>query len=324
MIALVLATAPGCDHDSAPSPSPSASASASPDGLTPELRAKVLARVGDKVITLGDYAAALGRMDEFERLRYQSAERRKMLLDQMIDTELLAQEAKRRGLDQRPDTQERLRQILRDALLEKAREDLPPPAEIAEQEVRAYYEAHKTEFDDPERRRVAEIVVGSRALAENVLAKARTAKPPEWGKLVEQYSVDKSPSNAGMPAELAGDLGIVTAPGTANDGTRVADPVRAAVFKIGELGAVYPEVVDADGKFHIVRLAGKTDARRRTYQEAERSIRVALVQEKIRQREEKLEEELRKRFPVKVNSAALDKVSLPPEEPSSAPPQLPH
>jgi hypothetical protein len=283
----------------------------------------VLARVGEKVITLGDYAAALDRMDEFERLRYQSPERRKMLLDQMIDTELLAQEAKRRGLDKRPDTQERLRQILRDALLEKARADLPPPAEIPEPEVRAYYEAHKTEFDDPERRRIADIVVGSRAQGETVLAKAKTAKPAEWGKLVEQYSLDKSPSAAGMPSELAGDVGIVTAPGTANDTTHVPDALRAAVFKIGELGGVYPEVVEADGKFHIVRLAGKTDARRRTYQEAERSIRVALVQDKIRQREDKLEQELRKRFPVKVNPAALAKVSLPPEEPSGDPARPP-
>jgi hypothetical protein len=280
--------------------------------------------VGDKVITLGDYAATLDRMDEFERIRYQSAERRKMLLDQMIEVELLAQEARRRGLDKRADTQERMRQILRDALLEKARENLPPPAEIPDVEVRAYYEAHKAEFDDPERRRIAHIVVGSRALAETVLAKAMVAKPAEWGKLVAQYSLDKPAASgeapAALPGELAGDLGIVTLTDNPSETTRIPQALRVSVFEIGALGGVHPKVVEADGKFHIVRLAGKTDARRRTYQEAEHAIRVALVQEKIRQREQQLQEDLKKRIPVKINPAALAKVSLPTEERSGGAP----
>src|SRR4051812_22176008 len=52
--------------------------------LTPEQAKQVLARVGDDTITLGDYAAALEHMDQFDRLRYQSPERRKELLDEMI------------------------------------------------------------------------------------------------------------------------------------------------------------------------------------------------------------------------------------------------
>src|SRR5512147_1665323 len=78
-------------------PSPSASASASPParGLSPEDAKLVLAKVGAVTITLGDYAAALDRMDRFERLRYQSADRRQQLLDELINVELLAEEAKR-------------------------------------------------------------------------------------------------------------------------------------------------------------------------------------------------------------------------------------
>ena len=38
--------------------------------LTPEQAAKVLAKVGDSTITLGDYVAALEHMDQFDRLRY--------------------------------------------------------------------------------------------------------------------------------------------------------------------------------------------------------------------------------------------------------------
>ena len=41
-------------------------ASTGPRALSPEMRAKVLARVGDREITLGQYAATLERMNEFD------------------------------------------------------------------------------------------------------------------------------------------------------------------------------------------------------------------------------------------------------------------
>ena len=44
--------------------------------LSPEQAAQVLAKVGTSTITLGDYVAALEHMDQFDRLRYQSPERR--------------------------------------------------------------------------------------------------------------------------------------------------------------------------------------------------------------------------------------------------------
>jgi peptidyl-prolyl cis-trans isomerase C len=98
-----------CDTKPKTGAAPSASASAAPRGLTPELAARVLAKVGAREITLGEFAATLERMDPFERLRYQSAERRKQLLDELIDLELLAEEradrpraARRRGAPKRP------------------------------------------------------------------------------------------------------------------------------------------------------------------------------------------------------------------------------
>ena len=70
--------------------------------LTNKQAAQVLARVGNITITLGDYTAALEHMDQFDRLRYQSPERRKELLDEMITVELLAVEATEKGYDKDP------------------------------------------------------------------------------------------------------------------------------------------------------------------------------------------------------------------------------
>src|SRR4051812_21835129 len=128
LLMLPITLALGCDTKRSTNAAPSASASAQPAvaGLTPELAARVLAKVGNHEITLGEYAATLERMDPFERLRYQSPDRRKQLLDELVDLELLAEEARRRGLDKQPETQERVRQMLRDELLSEVRGSVPP------------------------------------------------------------------------------------------------------------------------------------------------------------------------------------------------------
>src|SRR5437773_1904701 len=84
-------------------------------GLSAKEAAKVVAKVDDHAITLGEFAKSLERMDQFDRLRYQTKERRRELLNEMIDVQLLAAEAKRRGLDKDPETQDQIRGILRDA-----------------------------------------------------------------------------------------------------------------------------------------------------------------------------------------------------------------
>lgn len=328
-----------CSKKEADPAAPSASAAApAPRKLTPEEAGQVLAKVGDREITLGQYVAALERMDSFERLRYQSADRRKLLLNEMIELELLAQEARRRGLHEKPETQERLRQMLRDELFRELRRGVPGPNEIPEAEVRRYYDEHKGDFNEPERRRVAHIALGNERLAKQVLEKALEAlRQPssdagsaekdlartsaEWGKLVATYSLDKPARALGMiPPDLAGDLGIVGAPGHSRGANpRVPEALREAVFRIAQVGEVLPEIIAAGGKFHVVRLTAKSDARARPYEEAERTIRVALVQETIKKREAELEKTLRTKYPVTLDPAGLATVEAPEFDSAGAP-----
>ncbi|MCC6213727.1 MAG: peptidyl-prolyl cis-trans isomerase [Polyangiaceae bacterium] len=314
--AVGLALGPACDEKKLDA---SASASASIGGLPPEVASKVLARVGERTITLGDYAVTLERMDQFERLRYQSPDRRKQLLQEIIRVELLAQEARRRGLDQAPETKERVRQLLRDELLRRTRASLPAPADLPEAEVRAWYEAHRADFREPERRRVAVLVLADEAKAKKLAEQAASATPQEWGRLVRDHSLEKPAPGATAPLELAGDLGIVSAPGVdRGENPRVPEAVRGAVFEIAAVGGVLGRPVAAEGKHYVVRMTGKTDARDRSFEEAQRSIRVSILQERIRAAEAALEQELRGRFAVKVDDAALAKVEVRLEAPEAA------
>ncbi len=289
-----------------------ADAGASPTALlTKEQASQVLAKVGDKTITLGDYTAALEHMDQFDRLRYQSPERRKELLEEMITVELLAMEATAKGYDKEPLAQQELRAILRDAMLAEARKGAPTPADIPESEVRAWFDAHRAEYKDPERRRVSVIALASEAEAQSALAAAKKATgAAQWGEIVRSKSLDPQ-ARANVPIDLAGDLGIVSPPGDPRgDNPRVPAEVRAAVFEIADLGGIHDKVVPSGGRFYVVRLTQKIAPHERTYEEAERSIRVKLAQDKLRAKEDELIAELKKDVKVEIDEAALGTVKV--------------
>lgn len=306
------APAVACKKTDAPKPeaTPAASASAPPLGLSPELGARVLAKVGDRTITLAEYAAVLEGMDRFERLRYQTADRRKQLLEEMIQVELLSREAERRGLAEKPEAKEMVRLILRDAVLGDLRQKQPRPEDIPQAQVRAYYDAHRAEYRDPERRRVSVIALPDAAQARAVREAAQDASPKDWGDLVVKHT----PGLKGdVPAELAGDLGFVTAKAAGKtDNAKVPEVVREAVYEIEGPGKVLPRVV-TDGKQHyVVRLVAVNAPRDRTFEEAERTIRLKLLQESFDQARAALEKELAEKYPVKIDEAALAKVAVPP------------
>jgi DNA-directed RNA polymerase subunit F len=295
-------------------------ASASPDGgrrlgaaVTPEQAAKVLAKVGERTITLGDFVAAIEHMDQFDRLRYQSPERRRELLAEMINLQLLADEAEAKGYDKDPQTQQEIRGILRDAMLAEAHKGAPTPNEISEADARAYYDQNRSIFRDPERRRISVIVLLDEAAATAALDAARhAAGAAQWGEIVRAKSVDPA-AKANVPVDLAGDVGLVSPPEDtqAEPNAKVPPEVRAAVFQIAKIGDVYDKLVKAsDHKFYIVRMTQKTEAHERTFAEAERSIRVKLVQAKTREKEEALLAQLKSDFPVQIDDAVMSTVRL--------------
>jgi DNA-directed RNA polymerase subunit F len=212
--------------------------------ISPEQASKVLAHVGDRTITLGDYVASLQHMDQFDRLRYQSPERRRELLKDMINIQILADEAVAKGYDKDPLAQQEVRSILRNAMMEQARAGAPTSNAIPEAEVHAYFDAHRDQFKDPERRRISVIVVADDKSARDVLESAtKTPTSIHWGELVRTKSVDAA-AKANVPVDLAGDFGMVTPPGvTTGENGRVPEEVREASFRIPEIGGVYDKPV---------------------------------------------------------------------------------
>jgi parvulin-like peptidyl-prolyl isomerase len=313
-LALALAASAGCNDKALQTSVGSDAGKRLGGAITPEQAGKVLARVGEHTITLGEFVAAIEHMDQFDRLRYQSPERRRELLAEMINIQLLADEAEAKGYDKDPRVQQEIRATLREAMMAQLHEGAPTSADVSEADVRAYYDKNRAAFHDPERRRVSAIVLTDAAKATTVLDLAKkTTTSAEWGALVKQYSTDPS-AKGNVPVDLTGDLGIVSATGETQGepNTKVPPEVRTAIFQVAKIGDVYDKLVPTTGgKIYIVRLTQRTDAHERTFAEADRSIRVKLVQEKLREREDALVAQLKAEFPVQIDDAVLATVRVP-------------
>jgi hypothetical protein len=68
--------------------------------------------------------------------------------------------------------------------------------------------------------------------------------------------------------------------------------------------------VEANRKYYVVKLAGKNEPHDRTLEDAERSIRVKLAQDKAHELELAMLDRLRKQYPVQIDEATLAQVKV--------------
>lgn len=301
----------GCKKSSNVEASPSEGAPIpSVERIPPELANRVLAKVGDRVITVADYATTLDRMSRFERLRYQTPERRKALLEELVNTELMAREAERRGLDKRPETQAYVNQLLADEVRRRLRAGLPEPEALSNEEVRAYYAAHREELRVPERRRIAMLTLPNRASAEKVLAELRTdASVARWNELGRVHATEVQ-SNSVVATPVLGDLGFIAATPDAGSGevSTLPDVVRAAAFKVGEGGGFLPELIEGKGAFYLVRVTTVAQAHLPSVEEADATVRARIIDAQLLDKERELTKLLETTTPLEVNEAVISRL----------------
>jgi peptidyl-prolyl cis-trans isomerase C len=275
-------------------------------GLTEAQANEVLAKVGDRTITVGEFAERLASQSPYLQARFQSPERRKELLDNLVRFELLVYEAKRRGYADQPEIARARRNAMVQQMIKKEVDEPLEALEITDEEVKAVYDGNPTEFDRPAQVRASHIFVKDRARAEEVLAKAKKTDLAGFRQMARQESEDpKTKDNGGDLQFFAKDA----------EGQPPA-AVRDAAFSLDKVGAVYPELVAEGDGYHIIMLTGKRAAVKRTYEQAKRAIRHKLVRQKKDAAMEALTERLRNEIEIEVDYDALKEVKV--EIPTSA------
>jgi peptidyl-prolyl cis-trans isomerase C len=276
-------------------------------GLTEAQANEVLAKVGDRTITVGEFADRLASQSPYLQARFESPERRKELLDNLVRFELLVYEAKRRGYADQPEIARARRNAMIQQMIKKEVDEPLEGLEITDAEVKAVYDANPTEFDRPAQVRASHIFVKDRARAEGLLAKAKKTDLAGFRQMARQESEDPTTKDNG------GDLQFFSADA---DGQPPA-VVRDAAFSLDKVGAVYPELVAEGGGYHILMLTGKRAAVKRTYEQAKRAIHHKLMRQKKDAAMESLTERLRNEIKIEVDYDALKEVKV--DIPSSAP-----
>lgn len=287
--------------------SPSPDAPITTHGLTDEQARLPLVTVGAETVTLGEFAETIADKSPYLRARYASPERRRELLDELVKFELLAVEAKRRGLDKAPEVDRTRRQVMVQQMMKTEFEDKVKLSDVTGAEVKAYYDAHPEEFHKPAQMRASQIVVKDEAKAKKLLKQILEKKDDEdlFRELARTQSEDAE------TRERLGDLSFFALPkDRVAEDPKVADNVAEAAFKLDTIGAIYPELVKTPNGFCILKLTGKRKALDRTLEQAERTVQNKLWREKREAAVDAFTKQLRASAKVEENWALLDQIKV--------------
>jgi parvulin-like peptidyl-prolyl isomerase len=279
------------------------------NGLTEEQANEVLAQVGDRTITVGEFADRLASQSPYLRARFESPERRKEFLDNLVRFELLVYEAKRRGYDDRPEVKRARRNAMIQQMMTQEIDAPLEAVEITDEEIRAIYDANPDEFNRPAQVRASHIFIEDRARAQKLLARAKEGDLSGFRTLAREQSQDEKTKRSG------GDLQFFTADGEGSP----AKAIRDAAFAMAKVGEVYPDLIEEGGGYHIIMLTGKRAAVTRTYEQAKRAIRHKLNRERKDAAVAALTERLRKDIEIEIDYEALKAIEIETEDTPQSP-----
>jgi hypothetical protein len=230
-------------------------------------------------VTAAEFAQRVGDAPEqLQRAWAASPQGMNELLDRLVSDRLLANEARRLGLEQDP----AVRAAIERALVARLRATVINPSvgdgtRVTMDDIRAFYEANAYRFHIPERRRALVVFVTDRHEAERLHRLARPTgrrqRPADFRDLVRRYNTDPD------LLRTDGEVRDVTAAGTEID-----PALRDAIFALDQPGQVAPHVVAGRWNgvrgFFVVRLSSRRAPIDRTLAESADWIRQRLVLER--------------------------------------------
>ncbi len=270
------------------------------NGLTEAQAGEVLVKVGDRTITVGEFADRLASQSPYLRARFESPERRREFLDNLVRYELLVYEAKRREYGDDPEIVRARRNAMIQQLIKQEVDEPLAENPVSDEEVAAAYAANPDEFNRRAQVRASHILATKKARAQALLGKAKKTDMAGFRNLAREESEDEATKNDG------GDLQFFEADGEGPP----SEAIREAAFSISKVGAVYPALVQDEDGYHVLMLTGKRAALERTLEQSQRAIRHKLTRERKDAAMEALTARLRKDVEVEVDYDALQQVRV--------------
>jgi parvulin-like peptidyl-prolyl isomerase len=226
------------------------------------------------VITRADFEkVAAIKVPELRIALAKSDEKKRELLDAMIDFELLLQEAQRRGYDDHPivklsTREESVRRLIEGPLV-------VAPESLSDAEIDAEYEKHKAEFEQPARRRARHVVLATEEEAKALIAEAQkpgVRAPDLIARAAREKSLDTETKRQ------SGELGYFFESGQRPSlGTTVDPALASAAFALKKKDDVVAKPIAVPGGFSVLVLLEKVELLKLPPAEAKQAVREKLA-----------------------------------------------
>lgn len=230
----------------------------------------VLARIGDKEITMEDFDRIINYYDaEKQEIMKQNPIYKATILQRIVQGKVLSRIAREKGFDKKPHIQEQVEMLTNDFLaMQYLQQEIVGNIEITEEDMQLYYKTHEEEFIMPDRVHAGHILIRvaktddeekkkrARAKADDVLQRIRSGE--DFGKLAEEFSEDPRTKDKG------GDLGFFP------KGKMMPSFDRAAFeLQAGDVS----DIVETQYGYHIIKVYEKKESGLEPYEEAKDNVR---------------------------------------------------
>jgi peptidyl-prolyl cis-trans isomerase C len=275
---------------------------------------------GDGVaVTAEEMKKKLDEQSPFVRARYATLDRKKEFLENLIRFELLAKEARARGLDKDPEVQETLQKVMVQKLVRQAFDD--EKAKPSDEVVKKYYDAHVDEFVKPERVRISAVFFNAPAGSPQRASKAAEAKkalarlktegpknPLAFSNVARELSEDAASKASG------GDLGYRTRDELTKQYSAELANASFALKEGQESG-----VVETPQGFALVKLGARQAPTNRPFDEVKGQLAARIGREARTKEFDEFIKKLREKSSIKVNDPELEKIVVAAPPPQGGP-----
>jgi len=241
--------------------------------------AEIVAKIGDKKITVADFERILGYVDtERQKLMEKNPQLKEALLKQIVQSMVIADLAKKKGFDKKADVKDQLK-LFSDGFLanEYLKKEVASKITVSDDDMKLYYDGHKDEFKTPETVRARHILVRvdtsasesdkkkAKEKTEDILKKIKSGE--DFVKLASEMSDDPGSKSKG------GDLGFFSR-------GRMIKPFEDAAFSLkpGEVS----DVIETQFGYHIIKVEEKKDEAIETFDAVKERINQKLLQDQIK------------------------------------------
>ena len=224
------------------------------------------------------------------------------LMNNLIDSELKAQDARARGLGDQAEVKQRFAYLQRGFYAQEWDRWQRERAKPSEDEIHKFYEQNKVGFTDPERLHIRWIVATTLKEAEDLRGRAVQGEP--FAELARQNSV-------GAGKDKGGDVGWflrgvdkerLRLMGEAPKEEVFFPQLEPVAFSL-EIGQVSMPVKGPDGRYYVALLEERKPNRQKTEVEVHDTIRDLLTLQNIQKQIETLREKNQvKRFPERLGN----------------------